>query len=191
MDGEWRKLEISTETIKVKGADDVRIDIKKTHRGPIIPYEHLQINSALLFGGQAPNTSHPGKYSFAWHGQYPFEMSIDKMSKLCDMPDLPTLFDYMDSSEMDNYRGTGMNMLFADTKGNIGYRLVMPVPERKDKTPFIGSRVLDGTTSDFDWTGRMIPHRDLPKSLNPSKGYLMTANGRQTSDHAINDYGAN
>ena len=36
----------------------------------------------------------------------------------------------------------------------------------------------------------MIPHRELPKSLNPSKGYLMTANGRQTSDHAKNDYGA-
>ena len=48
---------------------------------------------------------------------------------------------------MDDYRGNGVNLLFADTKGNIGYLLIMSVPERKDKTPFIGSRVLDGTTS--------------------------------------------
>lgn len=66
----------------------------------------------------------------------------------------------------------------------------MTVPERKDKTPFISSRVLDGTTSQFDWTGSVVAFKDLPKSLNPKKGYLMTANGRQTSDNAIDDYGA-
>ena len=66
----------------------------------------------------------------------------------------------------------------------------MTIPERKDKTPFLSSRILDGTTSQFDWTGKLIPLRDLAKSLNPKKGYLMTANGRQTSDHAKNDYGA-
>ena len=54
----------------------------------------------------------------------------------------------------------------------------MTVPERKDKTPYIGSRVLDGTTSKFDWTERVVPLRDLPKSVNPSKGYIATANGR-------------
>ena len=26
--------------------------------------------------------------------------------------------------------------------------------------------------------------------MNPSKGYFVTANGRQTSDHAVNDIGA-
>ena len=84
-----------------------------------------------------------------------------------------------------------MNTVFADTSGNIGYRLIMAVPERKDKTPFIGSRVLDGTTSKFDWTEKMAALNDLPKSLNPKKGYLMTANNRQSSDHARNDYTAN
>ena len=83
-----------------------------------------------------------------------------------------------------------MNMLFADTSGNIGYKLVMTIPERNDKTPFIASRVLDGTTTEFDWTGAVIHQKDLPRSLNPEKGYIVTANGRQTSDNALNDYGA-
>lgn len=30
----------------------------------------------------------------------------------------------------------------------------------------------------------------MPRALNPKKGYLLTANGRQTSDFAIDDYGA-
>lgn len=69
-------------------------------------------------------------------------------------------------------------MLLADTSGNIGYRLLMTIPERKDKTPFISNRVLDGTTTTWDWTGKIIPQRDLPRSINPKKGYIVTANGR-------------
>ena len=81
-------------------------------------------------------------------------------------------------------------MIFADTKGNIGYYLVMSVPVRKDKTPYIGSRILDGTTTKFDWTGDVMPLSAMPRSLNPKKGFLATANNRQTSDHAISDLGA-
>ena len=66
----------------------------------------------------------------------------------------------------------------------------MPVPERKEKTPFIGAQILDGTTAAYDWTGRYYALRDLPKSLNPKKGYIVTANNRQTSDHAKLDTGA-
>ena len=66
----------------------------------------------------------------------------------------------------------------ADTSGNIGYRLITTMPERKNKTPFIGSRVLDGTTSQFDWTGEIVPQKDLPRSLNPKRGYITSANGR-------------
>ena len=54
----------------------------------------------------------------------------------------------------------------------------MTIPERNDKTPFIASRVLDGTTTKFDWTGRVVPLRDLPRSLNPKKGYIVSANNR-------------
>lgn len=39
-------------------------------------------------------------------------------------------------------------------------------------------RVLDGTTSDYDWTGKMIPLDHLPWSINPKKGFLASANGR-------------
>ena len=82
-------------------------------------------------------------------------------------------------------------MIVADTTGNIGYQLVANIPIRKDKTPYLGQRALDGTTSEFDWEwGKTTRIKDLPRSINPEKGFIVNSNNRQAPDHAINDYGA-
>ena len=97
----------------------------------------------------------------------------------------------MDEISKDGYNGVGMNLVLADNQGNIGYMMCATIPMRKDRTPYIGSRVLDGTTSAYDWEiGKNVPLADLPRSFNPERGYIMTANNRQTSDNAKNDYGA-
>ena len=84
----------------------------------------------------------------------------------------------------------GFNMLLADTSGNIAYYLNSPVPVRKDKTPYLGCRVLDGRTTKFDWVwGELVPLKDQPRSLNPKKGYLVSANGLVTTEHANTDIG--
>ena len=62
--------------------------------------------------------------------------------------------------------------------------------KRKDETPYLGCRVLDGTTSKFDWTDTLVPLTDLPRSLNPERGYIINANNRQASDRASKDYGS-
>ena len=108
-----------------------------------------------------------------------------------DFKDVPSLFEELSTNpSFQTYKGFGQNVIFADTQGNIGYYLLMTVPVRKDKTPYIGSRILDGLTTKFDWTDQVIPLSAMPRSLNPKKGYLATANNRQTSDHAIHDFGA-
>ena len=71
------------------------------------------------------------------------------------------------------------NVIFVDFKGNIGYQLFASVPIRQDKTPYIGQRVLDGTTSDFDWDwGNTTRFKDLPRSKNPQRGYIINSNNR-------------
>ena len=83
------------------------------------------------------------------------------------------------------YRGVTVNVIMADISGNIGYQLVAPVPVRKDKTPFLALRVLDGRTTAYDWDGtKTVPLNELPRSLNPSKGFIATANNKQTSANA-------
>ena len=67
VDGEWRKLEISEQVVKVFLGSDVTVPVKKTHRGVLISFETLKKNSALLFGGKVPDVPDNGKfYSFAW-----------------------------------------------------------------------------------------------------------------------------
>lgn len=144
----------------------------------------------MLFGGESPKIRNPGKYSFAWQGQFIGEDSSLFMLSTFESADLPELFARLDSAQFDSFKGLGQNALMADTSGNIGYRLIMTVPERKDKTPYLAARILNGQSSKFDWTGEIVPIRDLPKSLNPAKGYLATANGRMTSDHVVHDIGA-
>ena len=56
----------------------------------------------------------------------------------------------------NGYRSVPMNLVMADNSGDIGYIMLVSFPNRKDKTPFIGNRVLDGTTSAFDWEG-LVP----------------------------------
>ena len=53
--------------------------------------------------------------------------------------------------------------------------------------------VLDGRTTAHDWDGNgdlAIPLKELPRGINPEKGYIVGANGRYTSDHSISDYGS-
>ena len=69
VDGEWRKLEITEQVIKTFMGEDKKLSVKKTHRGALVGYETLKINSSLLFGGAIPNMPDNGKfYSFAWQG---------------------------------------------------------------------------------------------------------------------------
>lgn len=55
--------------------------------------------------------------------------------------------------------------------------MLVPFPNRKDKTPYIGNRVLNGETTDYDWDG-LVAIKKLPHTLNPEKGYVQTANQR-------------
>lgn len=89
----------------------------------------------------------------------------------------------------DGYKGIPMNLVMADQSGDIGYVMVAPVPNRKNKTPYIGNRVLDGETTDYDWDG-FVSGSELPRSYNPEKGYVVTANNRQMPDNTVDDIGA-
>ena len=64
--------------------------------------------------------------------------------------------------------------LYADVDGNIGYQLCGKVPARKKgdgKTP------APGWDPDYDWDG-YIPFEDLPHSLNPKNGFIVSANNK-------------
>ena len=66
------------------------------------------------------------------------------------------------------------NLVYADTDGNIGYQAPGQIPIRKSGNtgdyPALGWRTSD------DWTGKYVPFAALPSVLNPSDGFVATAN---------------
>jgi penicillin amidase len=77
----------------------------------------------------------------------------------------------------------------ADTSGNIAYMLTSASPVRKNEYPYLGCRVLDGTTTKHDHVD-IIDFQHLPFAINPKKGYFVTANGRIVPPNSKFDVGA-
>jgi penicillin amidase len=65
------------------------------------------------------------------------------------------------------------NFVLADRHGNIGYQMSGLLPQRSaDVSGFVP---LPGWKKEFDWRG-FVPYNQLPRVLNPTQGYFVTAN---------------
>ena len=78
---------------------------------------------------------------------------------------------------MEIYASVPQNLILAFQDGDIGFFLANNVPIRNQDKPYTGCKVLDGTTTEDDWMGYVKP-KDLPRIINPKKGYIVTANNR-------------
>jgi len=61
------------------------------------------------------------------------------------------MMDYLNEIGKDGWNASWATIMMADTKGDIGFMTTSTHPVRSDDTPYIGTRVLDGRTSDYDW----------------------------------------
>ncbi len=68
---------------------------------------------------------------------------------------------------------TAWNWVIADAKGNIGYQMSGLAPIRREGIS--GLVPLPGWKKDNDWQG-FHSYKDMPRVLNPEKGYFATAN---------------
>ncbi len=71
------------------------------------------------------------------------------------------------------------NFVYADTKGNIGYKAAGNIPLRNYPLPFLPQ---SGTSSKAVWQG-FIPFESLPESFNPQDGFIATANNRTAPEN--------
>jgi penicillin amidase len=155
-EGEWRPVDVRVESIEVRGAKEPEtIEVRTTHHGPIV-------GDAL---GASPDTP---PLALAWTAlRKPFftRMALD-VGYVADGADLVAQF--------DEFHVPCMNMLWADTRGNIGYKLVGKLPLRRGTCPDLPK---PGWTGEHEWDG-YVPYADLPEVTNPAGGVLVTANNR-------------
>ena len=150
---QWRPAEVLNETIKVRGADSVDIEVTITHHGPVIVGEPRT--------GVAVAISDPGLIE----GSLWVDAARDAMrSKTVD--ELHAAF--------RNWTDRVNNYAVADVHGNFGYLHEGKIPIRSEAN---GWRAVPGWTGEYEWKG-YIAQDDLPKAINPAAGYVVSCNQR-------------
>jgi penicillin amidase len=78
------------------------------------------------------------------------------------------------SGAMESFGVPGQNCLYADVGGNIGFQTAGLIPVRQNGSPVLPH---DGSAGEGAWRS-FIPYRELPSDLNPTEGFIATANNR-------------
>lgn len=161
-DGQWENLKITKDTIKIKDSKDEVIEIKETHRGPIISDIH-PFN--FVYNKEE---RHSPAISMRWSGN---EFS-DEMLGFYKINKAKNWNEFRDGVK---YFGIpGQNFVYADAQGNIGYIMGARIPLRISNNPTL---VFDGTTTENDWKG-FVATEEIPAILNPAENFIASANNK-------------
>ena len=159
--GQWEDMIIKEEIIKVKGAEDVKFNLKLTRHGPIID----DINTLKKPEGTP--------LSMRWTA-YEMLQAIPfyNLNTAGSVDDIEKAVEY--------FKCPGQNLVYADDKGNIGYWAAVGIPIRDG---FSGAVPVPGWDGKHEWKG-YVPTAQQPHLRNPSRGWIATANNK----HTDNDY---
>ncbi|AUG79280.1 penicillin amidase [Kitasatospora sp. MMS16-BH015] len=170
VDGQDRKFETRKETIKVAGGTDRTITVRTTGHGPLISdqsTEQQDVGKYAPLSGAGPDRA--GGYGVAldWTALKPAKTmdAVFKLDKAANWSDF--------QGAAADFAVPAQNLIYADTKGNIGYQAPGLVPVRGKGD---GRYPAPGWDSSYDWKKDYVPFASLPYSYNPAVGYIVTAN---------------
>ncbi|MFG2824346.1 penicillin acylase family protein [Kitasatospora sp. NPDC048365] len=170
VDGKDVPFTTRKETIKVAGGEDRTITVRSTREGlPLISdqsEEQQKVGTYAPAGNAAPDRAAGYGVALQWTALTPGSTmeAVFKLNRASD-------FDEFRAAAKD-FAVPAQNLIYADTKNNIGYQApgVIPVRAKGD-----GRWPAPGWDSSWKWTGT-IDFKSLPYSYNPASGYIVTAN---------------
>ena len=155
--GEWRDAEVCDETIRSNSGRQESIRVVVTNHGPIIS------------GGPEEGFGMALKYTATESAtQWPAILRQMLLARNAD-------------ELVESQRGwvdPCNNFVFADVDGNYGYLCRGRIPIRPRVNGWLPVPGWDG---EHEWQGD-IPFEELPRSINPSEGYIATANNKPVGD---------
>ncbi|WP_329553455.1 penicillin acylase family protein [Streptomyces sp. NBC_00696] len=168
-DGRTKPFTSRTETIKVAGGASKKIVVRETNNGPLLSDrddELVKVGKKATVDTAAPDRGDGYGIALRWTAEDPGTtmdavFAIDKASNWTEFRAASTKFDV-----------PSQNLVYADTKNNIGYTLPGKIPTRGKGD---GSLPVPGWDPKYDWDG-YIPQAALPYEFNPKRGYIVTAN---------------
>ncbi|WP_234533261.1 penicillin acylase family protein [Streptomyces shenzhenensis] len=170
-DGKTKPFTTRTETVKVAGGASKEIVIRQTADGmPLLSDrddELVQVGKKATVDTAAPDRGDGYGIALRWTALDPGTtmdavFALDKASDWDSFRQAAAQFDV-----------PSQNLIYADTKNNIGYTLPGKIPTRSSADD--GSIPAPGWDSKYKWTG-FIKQDELPYEYNPKRGYIVTAN---------------
>lgn len=171
---QWIPASIRVETIKVKGGPDFVDSVIYTHHGPVV------------YDSQFSGSKQPANFALKWTAH---EGSNEQRTFLL----LNGAKDHSDYIEaLNHFTSPAQNFVFASKSGDIAIKVQgkFPIKWREQ-----GKYLMDGNDPRFDWAG-YIPFEENPASINPSRGFVSSANQHSTDstypyylfDHTFEHY---
>ena len=149
--GAWKKFDTIEEKLSVKGRGVETITLRYSVHGPVI-HEDAARHRA---------------YALRWVGSEPGTAGYMAGLSLARATDWPTF-----REAMSRYRVPAENLVYADTKGNIGWQVSGLMPIREG---WSGLLPVPGADGSYEWKG-FRKSGEMPFEFNPPRHYIATAN---------------
>ncbi len=150
------------ETIAVKGAAPVTLNIRTTRHGPVL-------SDALPAGtvdeGYVLSLAAP--FLAAGDGTAEALWGIDRAADWAGF-----------KTALESFVAPQQNIVYGDDAGGIGFIAPGRIPIRKSGNGWLP---VPGWTGEYDWTG-FIPFAELPQANNPASGHFVSANNKIVPD---------
>ncbi len=159
-DDQKKDLQVQTRQISVKNKEDQFFNVYRTDRGAI-------------FNSIFPKISVDKFLSLKWSGWE----KTDNLQTFIKLSRAKNWDDFVDA--LSHYTLPTQNIVFADKKGNIGYKLAGKIPIRTYKN---GLLPVDGSVAANRWKS-WTPFEELPEIFNPKRGWIATANNKVMEDY--------
>jgi len=163
VNGQWRDMEMRREEIIVNGRDEPEVLFARSTRHGLV------ISDGII--DVAPYSDGENLYalSLSWTALEPVRSvaAVQQVLRAQNFDEFVEALAWFDAGQQ--------NWLYADVDGNIGLVVPGKVPIRSKGD---GILPVPGWTDEYEWTG-FIPYDELPRTFNPSTGYIVTANHPQ------------
>lgn len=151
----WEVYQTREETIVVADADPVQLTVRETHHGPIV------------------NDVVPGLEAKDPISMYWIYTQIDKnlVETIYKMNNANSMEDF--ESRLPDLHAPGLNVMYGDADGNIAWWATAQLYKRLDNNH---SKMIKQGVFDKDKHLEMTPFENNPHAVNPSSGYVYSAN---------------
>lgn len=169
-DGKVKPFTVREETIKVAGGSSRHITVRETNNGPLVSDrsgELEKVGQKAPVSNAAPDRADGYGVALKWTALEPGH-SMDAVFELNRAKDFTSF-----RAAAEHFEVPSQNLIYADTKGHIGYQAPGKIPVRKSGD---GTMPSPGWSSSYGWKKDPIPFDELPYEYDPARGFIVTAN---------------